>query len=116
MKLAIKRVYEPKSEGDGRRILIDRLWPRGLTRDKADVDLWLKDIAPSPGLRKWFGHDPAKWNEFRRRYLAEIGANAEALAALEKALGDGPSTLLYGAKDEHHNHAVVLRDLLAGQG
>src|SRR5690606_10743463 len=99
MKLRIKRVYEPKSASDGRRILVDRLWPRGLSKELAGVDLWLKEVAPSSQLRKWFGHDPAKWDEFRRRYLVEIDANAEALASLRDAIGDGQATLVYGARD-----------------
>ena len=115
MKLQIKRVYEPKSDGDGRRVLVDRLWPRGLSKKEADVDLWLKEIAPSAKLRKWFGHDPDKWSEFRRRYRAELGDNDEAVKALKQAVGKGPATLLYGAKDERHNHALVLRDLLTGR-
>jgi len=114
MRVAIKRVYEPASGEDGRRILIDRLWPRGLSKEQAHVDLWLKEIAPSAGLRKWFAHDPAKWDEFRRRYRAEIDANGEALRALKEAIGKGPATLVYGARDEEHNDAVVLRDLLLG--
>ncbi|HEY6631983.1 MAG TPA: DUF488 domain-containing protein [Rhizobiaceae bacterium] len=112
MRVAIKRVYEPASSEDGRRILIDRLWPRGLSKEKAGVDLWLKEIAPSGELRKWFGHDPAKWDQFRRRYRSELDANGEALQALKEAIGKGPATLLYGARDEEHNDAVVLRDLL----
>lgn len=114
MKIAVKRVYEPKADKDGRRILVDRLWPRGLSKEKAEVDLWLKEIAPSPELRKWFGHDPAKWSEFRRRYRAELDSNGEAVQSLKQAVGKGPATLLYGARDERHNHALVLRDMLLG--
>jgi uncharacterized protein YeaO (DUF488 family) len=114
MRVAIKRVYEPASADDGRRILVDRLWPRGLTKEKAGIDLWLREIAPSTELRKWFGHDPAKWDEFRRRYRAELDSNGEALQALKEAIGKGPATLVYGARDEQHNDAVVLRDLLLG--
>jgi uncharacterized protein YeaO (DUF488 family) len=112
MRIAVRRVYEPASRDDGRRILVDRLWPRGLSKEEAAVDLWLKEIAPSAGLRKWFGHDPDKWREFQRRYRAEIDANGDALRALKEAVGKGPATLLYGARDECHNHAVFLRDLL----
>jgi uncharacterized protein YeaO (DUF488 family) len=112
MRVAIKRVYEPAAPSDGRRILVDRLWPRGLSKEKAGVDLWLRDVAPSPQLRRWFAHDPCKWTEFRRRYRAEL-ANQQVLAALKQAIGTGPATLLYGARDERHNHAVVLLDLLA---
>jgi len=114
MRIAIKRVYEPASRGDGRRILVDRLWPRGLSKEKAAVDLWLKEIAPSSELRKWFGHDPEKWGEFQRHYRAELDSNGAALEALKEAIGKGPATLLYGARDEQHNDAVVLRDLLLG--
>jgi len=114
MKVALKRVYEPPSPSDGTRILVDRLWPRGLSKDKARVDLWLKEIAPSTELRRWFAHDPAKWAEFQRRYRAELDANPDAVSELKAALADGPATLVYGAKDEAHNDAVVLAAYLAG--
>ena len=107
----IKRVYEKPSPVDGFRILVDRLWPRGLTKEKASVDLWLKEIAPSTALRKWFGHDPDKWNEFRKRYLLELDQNKEQVILLNEHLKCGTVTLLYGAKDQDHNEAVVLRDL-----
>ena len=110
MKPKLKRVYDPPAEEDGKRILIDRLWPRGLTREKARVDLWLKEIAPSTELRKWFGHDPNKWAEFRKRYHQELEANNEAVQRLNQELAAGPVTLVFGAKDEEHNDAVVLRD------
>jgi uncharacterized protein YeaO (DUF488 family) len=113
MRVAIKRVYEPGADDDGRRILVDRLWPRGLSKDKADVDLWLKEIAPSSNLRKWFDHDPEKWSEFQRRYRAELDSNEEAVQTLKETIGKGKATLLYGAHDERHNQAVVLRDWLA---
>jgi uncharacterized protein YeaO (DUF488 family) len=113
MRVAIKRVYEPAADDDGRRILVDRLWPRGLSKEKAAVDLWLKEVAPSSDLRKWFGHDPEKWSEFQRRYRAELDSNDEAVQALKQAIGKGKATLLYGAHDERHNQAVVLRDMLA---
>lgn len=113
MRVAIKRVYEPAAPSDGRRILVDRLWPRGLSKEKAGVDLWLRDAAPSPQLRRWFAHDPRKWTEFRRRYRAELDENHQVLATLKQAIDTGPATLLYGARDEQHNHAVVLLDLLA---
>jgi uncharacterized protein YeaO (DUF488 family) len=112
MKLAIKRVYEEPDKDDGIRILIDRLWPRGLSKEKAHVDLWLKEIAPSTELRKWFAHDPAKWTEFKTRYRAELKHNSEQLAVLKQAIAKGPVTLLYGAKDEQHNDAIVLQQLL----
>jgi uncharacterized protein YeaO (DUF488 family) len=113
MRIAIKRIYEPASPDDGRRILVDRLWPRGLSKERAGADLWLKDIAPSSGLRKWFGHDPEKWTEFQNRYRAELDSNEEAVKTLKQAVGKGKATLLYGAHDERNNHAVVLRDMLA---
>lgn len=113
MPIIIKRVYEPAAADDGQRILVDRLWPRGLSKDKAGVDLWLKEVAPSAELRKWFGHDPKKWSEFQRRYRAELDTNQEAVQTLKQAIGKGPATLVYGAHDERHNQAVVLRDWLA---
>jgi len=112
---ALKRVYEPASDEDGQRVLVDRLWPRGLTKQKAHLDLWLKDVAPSPDLRKWFHHDESNWDEFRHRYLAELDRNA-AVAQLRELAGRGRVTLLYGAHDEAHNHAVVLREFLQSEG
>ena len=112
MNLKLKRVYEEPAPSDGTRILVDRLWPRGLTKEKAHVDLWLKDIAPSTELRKWFGHDPTRWPEFRTRYHAELKHNPEQMTLLEKAVAKGVATLIYGAKDEEHNEAVVLYELL----
>ena len=111
MKVRIKRVYEEPAKEDGKRILVDRLWPRGLTRQKADIDLWLKEIAPSTGLRKWFGHDPDKWNEFRKKYLQEIKQNKEQVSILKEHLKEGAVTLVYGAKDKEHNEALVLQEL-----
>jgi uncharacterized protein YeaO (DUF488 family) len=111
MTIKLKRVYEQPAASDGKRILVDRLWPRGLTKEKAAVDLWLKEVAPSNDLRKWFAHDPAKWPEFKTRYRAELKQNSEAVAEL-KAATKGNTTLLYGAKDEEHNEAVVLQELL----
>lgn len=107
----IKRVYEEPEKSDGYRILVDRVWPRGLTKEKAAVDLWLKDIAPSTELRKWFGHDPAKWQEFRKRYKQELKENKESVSDLEKALGKGKVTLVYGAKDKEHNQALVIKEV-----
>jgi len=112
MSITIKRVYEEPSKEDGKRILIDRLWSRGLTKEKAKIDLWLKNIAPSTELRKWFGHDPAKWQEFKKRYLVEIKKNIQVLSQLEGELKKGQVTLVYGAKDEEHNDAVVLKEYL----
>ncbi len=112
MPIRLKRVYEEKADGDGYRILVDRLWPRGLSKARAGVDLWLKDIAPSTELRRWFGHDPARWAEFKRRYRDELAGNEAAVAALREHAKAGPVTLLYGARDTQHNDAVVLRDFL----
>jgi uncharacterized protein YeaO (DUF488 family) len=106
-----KRVYEPAAKDDGFRVLVDRLWPRGLTKTKAHVDLWLKEIAPSPELRNWFGHEPEKWPEFQKRYLAEL--NHEAFARLRKLEKEHKKvTLLYGAKSEERNQAVALLKIL----
>jgi len=112
MNITIKRVYEKSTKEDGKRILIDRLWPRGLTKEKADIGLWLKDIAPSTELRQWFGHDVAKWQEFKKRYVVEIEKNNQALSELEGELKRGKATLVYAAKDEEHNDAVVLKEYL----
>ncbi len=109
MKLKIKRVYEKPAEDDGKRILVDRLWPRGLTKEKAAVDLWLKEIAPSTELRKWFGHEPEKWQEFQKRYQQELKKNKEQVLVLKEQLKKGVITLIYGAKDKEHNEALVLK-------
>ena len=111
--IRVKRVYEEPSREDGLRILVDRLWPRGLTKARAAVDLWLKDVAPSTELRKWFGHDPEKWDEFRRRYFRELDAQPDAVATLLERGAKGKVTLVYGAKDSAHNQAVALKDYLA---
>jgi uncharacterized protein YeaO (DUF488 family) len=115
MHIKIKRVYLQPDEEDGTRILVDRLWPRGLTKEKASVDLWLKEIAPSTELRKWFGHDPDKWKEFQTRYRAELRQNTKQVLLLRQEAAKGVVTLLYGAKDEEHNEAVVLQKLLASK-
>ena len=112
MKVEIKRVYEEPGGADGTRILVDRLWPRGLSKERARVDLWLKDIAPSTQLRKWFSHDPDKWTEFQARYRQELKSQADLLDLLKRKAAQGPITLLYGARDEAHNEAVVLQSLL----
>ena len=111
-ELKIKRAYEKPGKNDGRRILVDRLWPRGLTKVKAKVDLWLKDIAPSTELRKWFGHDPKKWRSFRGRYQTELKHHDDQLGLLKSKLKEGPVTLVYGARDQEHNEAVVLKQFL----
>ena len=112
METKIKRVYEKPGNEDGLRILVDRLWPRGLTKEVAAVDLWMKNIAPSTGLRKWFDHDPNKWKEFTRRYCKELVRNKERLSLLKGQAKLGTVTLLYGAKDEEHNEAIVLKSYL----
>ena len=111
----LKRAYEPAASGDGTRILIDRLWPRGVSRSRLPLDQWMKDIAPSSELRKWFGHDPARWPEFRGRYAKEVRANAELLSQLRALARERPITLVYSARDEKHNDAVVLRALILGR-
>lgn len=115
MAISIKRVYESVSESDGKRVLVDRLWPRGLTKTEAKIDVWLKDIAPSDALRKWFGHDPQKWADFQEKYKAELKGNP-ALAELKALAKKEAVTLLFAAKDEEHNNAVALRQILTHDG
>jgi uncharacterized protein YeaO (DUF488 family) len=110
--IRVKRVYETPSRKDGLRILVDRLWPRGLTKERAAVDLWMKDVAPSTELRKWFGHDPARWNQFQTRYRRELARNEAALAQLRQKADARTVTLVYGARDEEHNEALVLKRIL----
>jgi uncharacterized protein YeaO (DUF488 family) len=112
--IQLKRVYEPPSRADGYRVLVDRLWPRGIAKEALKLDAWAKDLAPSTGLRRWFAHDPAKWGEFRKRYRAELsraGAGKIVRELLTSARRAKTVTLLYGAKDREHNEAVVLREL-----
>jgi uncharacterized protein YeaO (DUF488 family) len=108
----VKRVYETPCPDDGVRVLVDRVWPRGLSKEEAKIDHWLKEVAPSTALRQWFGHDPARWTEFRRRYRAELEQNSEPLESLRSLIRGQPATLLYGARDEQHNQAVVLVEIL----
>ena len=113
----VKRVYEKASKDDGWRVLVDRLWPRGLTKEKVRADVWVKDVAPSDALRKWFGHEPEKWTAFQKKYRAELAKKkllVEELRKMEKE--HGTLTLLYGAKDEEHNQAVALAEVLKGRG
>ncbi len=114
--IRIRRVYDPPGEDDGTRVLVDRIWPRGVKREKAALDAWLPEVAPSPELRRWFGHRPERWPEFRRRYLAELDsptpAAARDLGQLRALARSGPLTLLYGARDREHNQARVLREWL----
>jgi uncharacterized protein YeaO (DUF488 family) len=108
----LKRAYEPAGPDDGTRILVDRLWPRGLSKAEAAVDRWLKEIAPSTELRQWFGHDPARWPEFRRRYTEELRQHAAVLDEVRALAREDTVTLVYGARDETHNDAVALKDVL----
>ena len=108
----VKRVYEPPDPGDGMRVLVDRLWPRGVSRDQAAADLWLKDAAPSDALRRWYGHAPVRWAAFRRKYRAELAGRMEILRLLDELRRRGPVTLLYGARDTAHNNAIVLSEVL----
>ena len=113
--IKLKRSYEPAAPDDGRRILVDRLWPRGMTKANAQLDQWVKDLAPSSELRQWFAHDPSRWEEFRRRYAEEVRLHSERLEPLRALARQGPITLVFSARDEVHNNAVVLRDFLLGR-
>ncbi|MGB3865207.1 MAG: DUF488 family protein [Xanthobacteraceae bacterium] len=112
--LALKRVYDPPDLADGVRVLVDRLWPRGLTKKSAAIDQWAKEAAPSTELRKWYGHDPERWDEFRRRYTAELKHKTGELDELRKLAQAGPVTLVYGTRDSAHSNAMVLREVLLG--
>jgi uncharacterized protein YeaO (DUF488 family) len=114
-RVKLKRAYEPAAASDGTRILIDRLWPRGVKKADAAIDQWVKDIAPSTSLRKWFGHDPERWTEFRRRYAAEVHQHPEQLSRLRELARQGPITLIFSAHDAVHNDAVALRNFLLGR-
>jgi len=110
--IKLKRVYEPASPDDGVRILVERLWPRGIKKDALNLDTWLKNVAPSDGLRQWFGHDPKKWNGFRDRYFAELEANPQTWESVAKTARRGRVTLIYSSRDMEHNNAVALKDYL----
>lgn len=112
MKFTVKRVYNKPAKNDGLRILVDRLWPRGLSKEKARIDYWPKDIAPSNELRKWYGHDPDKWKEFRQRYFRELDENAGAVSELLETIGNKPATLMFGSKEVEFNNAVALKEYL----
>ena len=112
MIIKLKRVYEQPENDDGFRVLVDRLWPRGISKEKAKLDLWLKDIAPSTELRKWFGHETDKWKEFQKRYIGELEQNLEAVNILRDKARTDTVSLIYAARDEEHNEAIVIRDLL----
>jgi uncharacterized protein YeaO (DUF488 family) len=113
--IRLKRAYQPPARGDGTRILVDRLWPRGIRKADAAIDHWARTVAPSTALRTWFGHDPGRWHEFRRRYAAELHGHPGELAELRALARQGPITLVFAAHDEAHNDAVVLRDVLLGR-
>jgi uncharacterized protein YeaO (DUF488 family) len=112
LDVRLKRAYAPPAAGDGVRVLVDRLWPRGLRKADAAIDRWAKELAPSTELRRWFGHDPGRWDEFCRRYRSELSAHTDLLDELRAMARKGPLTLVYAARDEQHNDAVVLRDVL----
>jgi uncharacterized protein YeaO (DUF488 family) len=111
LAVRVRRIYDPPGE-DGQRVLVDRLWPRGMTRERAALHAWMPALAPSTPLRLWFGHDPERWGEFRRRYRAELRGEAALIETLRAAAARAPVTLLYGARDAEHNHALVLREVL----
>ncbi len=115
MGVRVKRVYDPPAPEDGRRFLVDRLWPRGVKKEALRLDAWLKELAPSDALRRWFGHDPARWEEFQRRYFAELEAKPEAWRPLLEAAREGTVTLLFSARDDEHNNAVALKAFLEGK-
>ena len=110
--IKLRRAYEAKACGDGFRILVDRLWPRGLTKDKAGIDEWPKEVSPSTALRQWFSHDPARWREFKKRYFQELEAREEAVSRLAEKARQGTVTFVYGAKDSLHNNAAALKEYI----
>lgn len=112
MKISLKRIYDAPSSKDGTRVLVDRIWPRGIAKDAAQIDEWLKDIAPTAALRKWFAHDPEKWPDFKKRYFKELAANDEPVRRLKAIIKKRHTTLLYAAKDPDHNNAVALKTFL----
>ena len=111
-EIRLKRAYEKPAPDDGLRVLVERLWPRGLSKEHAAVDLWIKDVAPSPELRRWFNHDPARWGEFQKRYRAELRQNKDVVDELRQKCQGGTVTFVYAARDEQHNGALVLRAFL----
>lgn len=110
--IKLKRAYEDAQPQDGRRVLVDRIWPRGVSKEEADLDEWLKEVAPSDELRRWFGHDPERWDEFRERYFEELDGKPDLVARLREWADGHALTLVYGAKDEEHNNAVALKEYL----
>jgi len=115
VSIRLKRAFEPASPEDGVRVLVERLWPRGVSKERAAVDLWLKDVAPSPELRRWYGHEPAKWPEFRRRYRNELRNHEEELAELRRLARHGPVTFVFGSRETERNSAAVLREVVEGR-
>jgi uncharacterized protein YeaO (DUF488 family) len=113
--IKLKRVYDPVADDDGTRFLVERLWPRGIKKSDLQMQAWLKDVAPSSSLRRWFSHDPKKWNDFRKRYFRELRSNVRALEPLVAAAKQGTVTLLYSSRDSERNSAVALRDYIEGQ-
>lgn len=114
--IKLKRAYEKPARDDGERILVERLWPRGLTKQRARIDLWLKEVAPSAELRKWFGHDPKKWDEFRQRYREELKHKGDLIELLKEKTKKGVVTFIYAARDQDHNGAIVLKEFVEGGG
>lgn len=114
--IKLKRIYEKPEDSDGYRVLVDRLWPRGVSREKAHLDLWLKEIAPTNELRKWFGHEPYKWEDFNTRYKEELVRNQDAVSRLKRLAGERTVTLLYATKDNAHNAAIVIKDFIENGG
>jgi uncharacterized protein YeaO (DUF488 family) len=112
MGIQLKRAYDPPAKGDGFRVLVDRMWPRGLSKDVLKLDLWLKEIGPSATLRKWFAHDPEKWDEFRRRYFQELDAHPEEVRMLRDKMRAGPVTILFGSKEPRFNNAEALKEYM----
>ncbi len=113
--IRLKRAYEAPAKSDGERILVERLWPRGVTKERAAIDSWMKEVAPSPALRKWYAHDPAKWREFRARYSAELQEKRDLIDLLRQKIRNGTVTFVYAARDEQHNSALVLKEFLEGR-
>ena len=114
--IQIKRVYEAPDPADGKRILVDRLWPRGLSKEKAQIDYWAREIAPSTELRRWYGHDPAKWSQFKTRYFTELNANSDKVIALLAYARKGPATFVYSSKEQALNNALALREYAESTG
>ncbi len=115
MEIRVKRIYEPPELADGYRLLVDRIWPRGVSKERACLDSWMKEVAPSTELRRWFGHDASRWHEFKRRYAVELGARQDLVAEILSLARDRPVTLLYSARDPDHNQAVALAEYLAAK-